>query len=166
MAEYQLTQSQQAVVSDRGGTLLVSAAAGSGKTKVLVDRLMSRICDPTSPCNIDDFLVITYTNAAAAELRMKIAQALSKRIAAEPGNRHLHRQLSRIYLARISTVHALCADLLRTYAYLLDIPTDFRLMETSTMILSSCTNARQNSASNKPCRYSGRIGKVSGISHI
>lgn len=131
MAEYQLTQSQQAVVSDRGGTLLVSAAAGSGKTKVLVDRLMSRICDPASPCNIDDFLVITYTNAAAAELRMKIAQAMSKRIAAEPGNRHLHRQLSRIYLARISTVHALCADLLRTYAYLLDIPADFRLMEES-----------------------------------
>jgi len=131
MAEYQLTPSQEAVVSDRGGSLLVSAAAGSGKTKVLVDRLMSRICDADAPCNIDDFLVITYTNAAASELRMKIAQALGKRIAAEPENRHLHRQLNRIYLARISTVHAFCADLLRTYAYLLDIPADFRLMEES-----------------------------------
>ena len=71
MAEYQLTPSQEAVVSDRGGSLLVSAAAGSGKTKVLVDRLMSRICDTAAPCNVDDFLVITYTNAAASELRMK-----------------------------------------------------------------------------------------------
>ena len=77
MAEIKLTPSQQAVVDDRGGALLVSAAAGSGKTKVLVDRLLSRICDKVNPCNLDDFLVITYTKAAAAELRIKIAQALS-----------------------------------------------------------------------------------------
>ncbi len=129
MADIRLTQAQQAVVDNRGGALLVSAAAGSGKTKVLVDRLLSRICDPESPCNIDDFLVITYTNAAAAELRLKIAQALNKRLAEEPENKHLQRQMSRIYMAEISTVHAFCSGLIRTYAHVLDIPGDFRMIE-------------------------------------
>ena len=129
MADIKLTPSQQAVVQDRGGALLVSAAAGSGKTKVLVDRLLAQICDPQNPCNLDDFLVITYTKAAAAELRVKIAQALSQRLAAEPDNRHLQRQMNRIYLAEICTVHAFCANLLRTYAHVLDVPADFRVME-------------------------------------
>ena len=129
MADVKLTASQKAVVEDRGGALLVSAAAGSGKTKVLVDRLLRQICDPVSPKNIDEFLVITYTKAAAAELRMKIAQALSQRLAEDPDNRHLQRQLHRIYLAEISTVHAFCSGLLRTYAHLLDLPADFRVAE-------------------------------------
>ena len=138
MAEIKLTKSQQAVVNDRGGALLVSAAAGSGKTKVLVDRLLSRICDSEKPCNIDDFLVITYTNAAAAELRLKIAQALSKRLAEEPANRHLQQQMRRIYFAEISTVHAFCANLLRSYAHILDIPGDFRMIEeTEAQIIQS-----------------------------
>lgn len=129
MADIKLTRSQQAVVEDRGGALLVSAAAGSGKTKVLIDRLLSQICDPIAPRNIDDFLVITYTNAAAAELRLKIAQALSKKIAEQPDHRHLQRQMRRIYLAEISTVHAFCSNLLRKYAHILDIPGDFRMIE-------------------------------------
>lgn len=127
MADVKLTPSQQAVVGNRGGPLLVSAAAGSGKTKVLVERLLQYICQ--SLYNIDDFLVITYTNAAAAELRLKIAQAISQRLAQEPENKHLQRQMSRIYLAQISTVHAFCADLLRTYGHLLEIPGDFRMAE-------------------------------------
>ena len=117
------------MVRDRGGALLVSAAAGSGKTKVLVDRLMDRICDPVMPCNLDSFLIITYTKAAAAELRVKIAQELSSRIAANPGNRHLQRQINRLYLTEISTVHAFCSNLIRSYAHLLDIPADFRVAE-------------------------------------
>ncbi len=129
MPEIKLTPAQQAVVDDRGGTLLVSAAAGSGKTKVLVDRLLKRICDEASPCNLDDFLVITYTKAAAGELRVKIAQALSEKLAQQPENKHLHRQMSRIYLASISTVHSFCSDLLRTYGYKLGVPSDFRVME-------------------------------------
>ena len=129
MAEIKLTTAQQAVVDDRGGALLVSAAAGSGKTKVLVDRLLSRVCDHNAPCNIDDFLVITYTNAAAAELRLKIAQALSQRLAQQPNDRHLQRQMQRIYMADISTVHSFCSNLLRTYAHLMDIPGDFRMIE-------------------------------------
>ena len=128
MAE-KLTPQQQLAVNDRGGKLLVSAAAGSGKTKVLVDRLLKYITDPNSPANIDEFLIITYTKAAAAELRGKIAGKLSEHIAMDPGNRHLQRQVQRLFLTKISTVHAFCADILREYAYRLDIPGDFRVAD-------------------------------------
>ncbi|MBE6950922.1 MAG: helicase-exonuclease AddAB subunit AddA [Ruminococcaceae bacterium] len=126
MAE-KLTPQQQQAVDDRGGMLLVSAAAGSGKTKVLVDRLMKYIMDPHSPCSIDDFLMITYTKAAAAELRGKIAAKLSEHLAADPDNRHLQRQMQRLYLAKISTVHSFCTDLLRQHAHELDLAADFRV---------------------------------------
>ena len=127
--ENNLTPQQRMAVENRGGKLLVSAAAGSGKTKVLVDRLLMYIMDPASPCNIDDFLIITYTKAAAAELRGKIAAKLSEHLAEQPENRHLQRQMQRIYLAKISTVHSFCTDLLREYAYELDLPGDFRVAD-------------------------------------
>ncbi len=79
MAETRLTPQQQRVVDDRGGTLLVSAAAGSGKTKVLVDRVLGKIVNEGK--NINEFLIITFTNAAASELRGKIADALSESMA-------------------------------------------------------------------------------------
>ena len=126
MAEM-LTPQQKMAVENRGGKLLVSAAAGSGKTKVLVDRLMKYIMDPVSPCNIDDFLMITYTKAAAAELRGKIAAKLSEHLSADPENRHLQRQMQRLYLAKISTVHSFCTDLLRQHANRLDLAPDFRV---------------------------------------
>lgn len=128
MAE-KLTEQQRQAVVDRGGRLLVSAAAGSGKTKVLVDRLMGYLTDPVRPADLDEFLIITYTKAAAAELRGKIATKITERIAAEPENRHLQRQLQRLHLTQISTVHAFCADILREYAYMLDIPADFRVAD-------------------------------------
>lgn len=128
MAE-ELTAQQREAVENRGGKLLVSAAAGSGKTKVLVDRLLRYVTDPILPANLDDFLIITYTKAAASELRAKIAAKLSQRIAEEPTNRHLQRQMQRLYLAKISTVHAFCTDLLREYAYRVDIPGDFRVAD-------------------------------------
>ena len=124
-----LTPQQTCAVYDRGGSLLVSAAAGSGKTKVLVDRLLSYLTQPSDPANVDDFLIITYTKAAAAELRGKIAAKLTERIAEDPDNRHLQRQLQRLYLAKISTVHAFCGDLLREYAYRLDLAADFRVAD-------------------------------------
>ena len=99
MAE-KLTYEQKMAVENRGGKLLVSAAAGSGKTKVLVDRLLMYLTDPVAPANIDDFLIITYTKAAASELRGKIAAKLSERIAQDPENRHLHRQLQRRFLRK------------------------------------------------------------------
>jgi len=126
-----LTFEQQQAVENRGGKLLVSAAAGSGKTKVLVDRLMSYILDHRNPANIDDFLMITYTKAAASELRGKIAAKLSECVATEPSNKHLRQQLQRLYLAKISTVHGFCGDILRQYAYRLDISSDFRVAEES-----------------------------------
>ena len=130
MAE-KLTEQQRQAVENRGGKLLVSAAAGSGKTKVLVDRLMGYILDPVAPANIDDFLIITYTKAAASELRGKIAAKMSEHLADQPENRHLQRQMQRIYMAKISTVHAYCTDLLREFAFELSIGGDFRVGDES-----------------------------------
>lgn len=131
MAELNLTPAQHAAVCSRDGAVLVSAAAGSGKTRVLVTRLMQWVCDPVQPHDIDEFLVITFTKKAAAELRSRIVQELTKRLADDPGNRHLQRQLRRIYLARISTVDSFCSDLLHEYAYHLELPADFRQAEES-----------------------------------
>lgn len=124
-----LTPQQKLAVEDRGGKLLVSAAAGSGKTKVLVDRLMSYLTNDVDPANLDDFLIITYTKAAAAELRGKISDKLTGFIADHPENKHMQQQIQRLHLAKISTVHAFCADILREYAYRLDISSDFRIAE-------------------------------------
>lgn len=124
-----LTPQQAQAVADRGGKLLVSAAAGSGKTKVLVDRLMHYLTDPKDPANLDDFLIITYTKAAATELRGKIAAKLTQYIAQQPENRHLQRQMQRLFLAKISTVHGFCGDLLREYAYRLELAADFRVAD-------------------------------------
>ena len=128
MAE-RLTPQQRQAVENRGGKLLISAAAGSGKTKVLVDRLLSYLNDPADPANLDEFLIITYTKAAAGELRAKIASKLTEAIAADPGNRHLQRQMQRLFLTKISTVHGFCGDVLREYAYRLDLPADFRVAD-------------------------------------
>lgn len=128
MAE-KLTPQQQMAVCNRGGKLLVSAAAGSGKTKVLVDRLLGYLTDERNPSNLDDFLIITYTKAAASELRGKIAAKLTERIAQEPENQHLQRQMQRLFLTKISTVHGFCGDILREYAYRLDLSADFRVAD-------------------------------------
>ena len=124
-----LTPQQKQAVENRGGKLLVSAAAGSGKTKVLVDRLMLYLTDPVDPANLDEFLIITYTKAAASELRGKIAAKLTERIAEDPENRHLQKQMQRLFLTKISTVHGFCSDVLREYAYRLDLAADFRVAD-------------------------------------
>ena len=116
MAKLTLTAQQQSVVENRGGSLLVSAAAGSGKTKVLVERLFRFVRE--EHCNVDDFLIITYTKAAAAELRSKIASELSKLLADNPSDTHLKRQLLRVYRADIKTVDAFCTALLRENTHL------------------------------------------------
>ncbi len=123
-----LTREQQMAVDDRGGKLLVSAAAGSGKTKVLVDRLMKYLEDPVRPANLDEFLIITYTKAAASELRGKIAAKLTEKIAENPESR-LQQQMQRLFLTKISTVHGFCADILREYAWRLDLAADFRVAD-------------------------------------
>lgn len=129
-----LTPQQQAAVEDRGGSLLVSAAAGSGKTRVLVERLFRYVTEERR--NIDDFLIITYTRAAAAELRGKIAAELSRRMGEDPSNAHLRRQLLRVYQADIKTVDAFCTALLRENTHLLAreedkhaLTPDFRVLD-------------------------------------
>lgn len=127
MAEIVLTPGQRAAVESRGCALLVAAAAGSGKTRVLIDRVLDQVIRE-GRC-VDEFLLITFTQAAAAELRGKLLAELNRRLAADPENRHLQRQLSRVYLAQISTVHSFCAALLRDYAHVLELPADFRLAD-------------------------------------
>ena len=104
---FPLTEEQRAAVEDRGGGLLVSAAAGSGKTRVLVERLLSRVEE--EGLDIHRFLVITYTKAAAAELRGRIVEELAARLAERPGDRHLRRRGHAEYQTQISTIHAFCA---------------------------------------------------------
>ena len=117
MCAFPLSDEQRQAVEDRGGTLLVSAAAGSGKTRVLVERLFRYITEERA--DVDDFLIITFTRAAAAELRDRIVQELNARLAADPGNAHLRRQLLRVYRAEIKTIDAFCSGILRENAHLL-----------------------------------------------
>ena len=125
----QWTKDQQTAIRNRGGALLVSAAAGSGKTAVLVERMLTRLTDPEEPVDIDRLLLVTFTNAAAAEMRERIGAALSRAVAAAPQDMRLRRQLFLVHRAKITTVHALCLSLAREQAAVLGIAPDFRLMD-------------------------------------
>lgn len=129
MEKLNFTDQQTAVIDNRGGSLLVSAAAGTGKTRVLVERVMKKVAE--EDCNICDFLIITYTTAAAAELRSRIIGDLSKRSAEEPKNRHLRRQISMAGAANIGTIHSFCGKVIREYAHDLNISPDFRNIDES-----------------------------------
>ncbi|MCL2391936.1 MAG: helicase-exonuclease AddAB subunit AddA [Oscillospiraceae bacterium] len=126
--EFGFTKQQAAAIAHRGGALLVSAAAGSGKTKVLVERLLSRVEEGS---NIDEFLVITYTRAAASELREKIYDEIMERLADCPDNRRLRRQSVLCRAAPIGTIHSFCTDILRENAYAAQLPPDFRVLDES-----------------------------------
>ena len=118
MAEFKPTPGQAAAISDRGGELLVSAAAGSGKTRVLVERLMGRILDAENPADVDRFLVITFTRAAAAELRGRIGEKLASLAASAPPAQaaRLRRQTALLPRAGICTIDSFCVTLLRENA--------------------------------------------------
>ena len=125
MSEPKWTSAQRAAIDDRGGALLVSAAAGSGKTAVLTERAVRLITDPERPIDADKLLIVTFTNAAAAELRARIGQALLRRSQQEPGNTALRRQRMLLQRAPICTIDAFCLDLLRKHFQALEIPPDF-----------------------------------------
>src|SRR6266481_3299866 len=108
------TPEQLAGIQTTGHSLLVSAAAGSGKTAVLAARCAYLVCDATPPCEVDELLVVTFTEAAAAQMKSRIEAALRQRLAAAAGdNAHLQRQLALIDRAQVSTLHGFCSRLLR-----------------------------------------------------
>lgn len=131
MAARKWTDEQRVCIDSRGGTLLVSAAAGSGKTSVLVERVINMVTDTECPVDIDRLLIVTFTNAAAAEMKQRLAAALTARISDDPGNIHLQRQQMLLARANISTVHGFCSALLKENFHLLGLPPEFRIGDTS-----------------------------------
>ena len=121
------TEKQQQVIDSRNRNLLVSAAAGSGKTAVLVERIISMISEGSSPLNIDQLLVMTFTNAAASEMRERIGAAVEKKLKEDPGNEHLWLQAALIPQAQIMTIDSFCLDLIRNHYNTLDIDPAFRI---------------------------------------
>lgn len=123
------TEHQLDAITARGGSVIVSAAAGSGKTAVLVERVIRLITDPENGADADRLLVVTYTRKAAAELKSRLKDALSDCIRKDPSNAFLLRQQSLLSKAHISTVDAFCMSLCREYFYLLDIDRNIRIAD-------------------------------------
>lgn len=142
MAETRWTQPQQNAISARGGSVLVSAAAGSGKTAVLVERVVQMLCDEFSPVDIDRMLVVTFSRAAAAEMKQRLGIRLVERIAKQPDDLHLQRQQALLGKAKICTVDAFCIDLVRQNFQYLEVAPDFTVMDESELLLlkTACVN--------------------------
>lgn len=121
------TDDQWKAIWATGQDTLVSAAAGSGKTAVLIERLIQKVIDETNPINVDELLVVTFTNASAAEMRQRMATALEKAVKVNPESQHLRRQLTLVNKAQISTLHSFCLTIVRQYAYLLNVDPGFRI---------------------------------------
>ena len=117
MSKTNWTHEQEAAIMTRDCRLLVSAAAGAGKTAVLVERIVSRILDEEKPIDVDRLLVVTFTNAAAREMKERIEAALSERLHDNPHDRRLQRQRLLIGKAAISTLHSFCLELVRQNYY-------------------------------------------------
>ena len=130
MSGFTPTEDQKKAIETRGSAVLVSAGAGSGKTKVLTERLMGYICpkDGSSPQNIDRFVVITYTKAAAAELKGRIAAEIAHASASAPSDENLRKQQALIRRTHIGTIHSFCSSLLKEYSRTLDIPANFKII--------------------------------------
>lgn len=121
------TPQQMDAITARGGTVLVSAAAGSGKTAVLVERVIGRILDEENPIDAHRMLVVTFSNAAALEMKQRIAARISSLVAQQPENAHLRRQQLLLERAQISTIHAFCMDLIKSNFHLLGLPSSLRV---------------------------------------
>ena len=129
------TEEQQKVIDSRNCDLLVSAAAGSGKTAVLVERVIQRLISEQEQADIDRFLVVTFTNAAAAEMRERIAAAVEKKLLENPQDEHLQRQQLLLHSASIMTIHSFCLRLLREYFHMLDLDPGFRMADEAELTL-------------------------------
>ncbi len=123
------TDDQWKAITATGTDILVAAAAGSGKTAVLVERIIRKVLNEEEPVDIDQLLVVTFTNAAAAEMRHRIGAALEKAMESDPTSKHLRKQLSLLNKASISTLHSFCLEVIRKYYYLMDIDPSFRIAD-------------------------------------
>ena len=121
------TPEQASAIGERSKTLLVSAAAGSGKTAVLTERILKSLTDPENPTDITELLVVTYTNAAAAEMRERIGKELKRAVEREPENSHLAKQLMLLPLAKIRTIDSFCNDILKSNAQSMGISPNYRI---------------------------------------
>jgi len=138
MAKFELTAEQKAAVTARGSSVLVSAAAGSGKTRVLTERLAGYVTGAGEAHDVSEFLVITYTRAAAAELRARILAELQTRAALEPENKRLRRQTTLCCRAPIGTIHSFCTSALREFGHEIGLTPDFRVADED-----KCTELRE-----------------------
>lgn len=123
----QWTEEQKKVIYLRNRNILVSAAAGSGKTAVLVERIIKRITSDDPAIDIDKMLIVTFTNAAAAQMRERIAKAIEKKIQREPENAHLQKQMTLIHNAQITTIHSFCLNVIKNHFHEIDLEPGFRI---------------------------------------
>ncbi len=127
--EKKWTDQQQQVIRLDNRNLLVSAAAGSGKTAVLVERIIRKITDKHHPLDIDRLLIVTFTNAAAAQMRERIAAALAEALMRDPDSVHLQRQQTLLHNAQITTIHSFCLYVIRNFFHRIEMEPDFRVAE-------------------------------------
>ena len=132
------TPAQEKAINTKGN-VLVSAAAGSGKTAVLVEKVVKMVCNESNPIDIDKLLVVTFTNAAANEMKTRISKSLSEKLKSNPENFHLRKQKLLLSSANICTIDSLCISLAREYFYKLGIPSDFKIADKS--VTSKLQNA-------------------------
>ena len=125
--ETKWTDEQLLAIETRGKNLLVAAAAGSGKTAVLVERIIKIITDDNNPVDIDKLLVVTFTNAAASEMRERIGDAISKKLEEMPNSKMLQRQLALLNKSNITTIHSFCLDIIKNNFHLIDLDPGFRI---------------------------------------
>ena len=123
------TDEQKKVIQLRDRNILVSAAAGSGKTAVLVERIITRLTKDNPMLNVDELLVLTYTDAAASEMKERVLGAIEKALEEEPENVHLQQQATLIYQAQITTIHKFCMSVIRDYFHTIDLDPSFRVGE-------------------------------------
>lgn len=123
------TKEQQKVIDTRGCNILVSAAAGSGKTAVLVERIIGRLIKDNPPLNVDELLVVTYTEAAAAEMKERLRDALEKALEEQPDNAHILKQATLVHNAKITTIHSFCLSVIREHFHEIDLDPGFRIAE-------------------------------------
>lgn len=123
------TKEQKEAIYEKDSNILVAAAAGSGKTAVLVERIIHKIID--EGIDIDKILVVTFTNAAASEMRERILDAIYKKLEENPEDRNLHRQITLLNKASICTIHSFCLDVIRNNFYEIDASANFRIGDTA-----------------------------------